>query len=107
VQRYTDGAGHRQPFYYYFTTLPLDFLPWTVFSISAVVANIPYRQLSERLPSMLFVLSFVVVCLLFSASDTKRDLYLLPLLPSLALLVGNYIDDLPAGSYARALLIDG
>ena len=32
-----------------------------------------------------------------SASDPKRDLYLLPLLPSLALLVGNYIDDLARG----------
>ncbi len=26
IQRYTAGAGHRQPFYYYFTTLPLDFV---------------------------------------------------------------------------------
>jgi 4-amino-4-deoxy-L-arabinose transferase-like glycosyltransferase len=30
----------------------------------------------------------------FSISDTKRDLYLLPLMPTLALLVGNYIVDL-------------
>jgi 4-amino-4-deoxy-L-arabinose transferase-like glycosyltransferase len=50
VQRYTDGAGHRQPFYYYFTTLPVDFLPWTVFSISAAVANIPYRQRASACP---------------------------------------------------------
>jgi hypothetical protein len=57
----TDGAGHRQPFYYYFTTLPVDFLPRTVFSISAAVANIPYRQLSERLPSMFCL----VLCVVF------------------------------------------
>lgn len=59
VQPYTHGTGHRQLFYYYFTTLPVDFLLWTVFSIPAAVANIPYRQLSERPPSTLFFLSFV------------------------------------------------
>jgi 4-amino-4-deoxy-L-arabinose transferase-like glycosyltransferase len=107
VQRYTDGADHRQPFYYYFTTLPVDFLPWTIFAIPAAVAYFPYRQLKEWPVSTFFFLCFAVIFLFFSASDPKRDLYLLPLLPRLALLVGNYIDDLPAVSYARALLIDG
>ncbi len=35
-----------------------------------------------------------MVFLFFSISNSKRDLYLLPLMPTLALLVGNYIDDL-------------
>jgi 4-amino-4-deoxy-L-arabinose transferase-like glycosyltransferase len=104
VQRYTHGVGHRQPFYYYFTTLPVDFLPWTVFAIPAAVAYFPYRQLSERPVSMFFFLCFAVVFLFFSASDTKRDLYLLPLLPSLALLVGNYIDDLARGQLHQSAL---
>jgi 4-amino-4-deoxy-L-arabinose transferase-like glycosyltransferase len=46
----------------------------------------------------------VVVFLFFSISDTKRDLYLLPLLPSMALLVGNYIDDLAEGRLAESPL---
>lgn len=104
VQRYTHGIGHRQPFYYYFTTLPVDFLPWTVFAIPAAVAYFPYRQLTERPVSMLFFLSFAVIFLFFSVSATKRDLYLLPLLPSLALLVGNYIDDLARGQLRQSAL---
>jgi 4-amino-4-deoxy-L-arabinose transferase-like glycosyltransferase len=104
VQRYTHGIDHRQPFYYYFTTLPVDFLPWTAFAIPAAVAYFPYRQLSERPASMLFFLSFAVIFLFFSASDTKRDLYLLPLLPSLALLVGNYTDDLARGQLRESAL---
>lgn len=94
IQRYTEGVGHRQPFYYYFTTLPADFLPWTVFAIPAVFAYFPYRQLTRRPIALFFFLWFLVVLVFFSLSDTKRDLYLLPLLPVLALLVGNYIDDL-------------
>jgi 4-amino-4-deoxy-L-arabinose transferase-like glycosyltransferase len=94
LQRYTDGIGHRQPIYYYFTTLPVDFLPWTVFAIPAMFAYFPYRRLMQRPIALFFSLCFLVVFLFFSISDTKRDLYLLPLLPTLALLVGNYIDDL-------------
>jgi 4-amino-4-deoxy-L-arabinose transferase-like glycosyltransferase len=104
IQRYVDGAGHRQPFYYYLTTLPLDFLPWTVFALSAAFAYFPYRQLRQRPISQLFSLWFVVVFVFFSMSDTKRDLYLLPLLPSMALLIGNYIDDLAAHRLAESTL---
>ena len=37
---------------------------------------------------MFLFLCLAVIFSFFSASDTKRDLYLLPLLPSLALLRG-------------------
>jgi 4-amino-4-deoxy-L-arabinose transferase-like glycosyltransferase len=94
IQRYTDGVGHRQPFYYYFTTLPVDFLPWTVFAIPAMFAYFPYRRIIRRPIPLFFSLCFLVVFVFFSISYSKRDLYLLPLLPAVALLVGNYIDDL-------------
>jgi 4-amino-4-deoxy-L-arabinose transferase-like glycosyltransferase len=103
IHRYVDGDGHRQPFYYYLTTLPADFLPWTVFTIPAAFAYFPYPQLKRPIPQ-LFVLWFAVVFVFFSVSDTKRDLYLLPLLPSMALLVGNYIDDLAEGRLAESTL---
>ena len=96
LQRYTDGMGHRQPVYYYLTTLPADFMPWTVFAIPAIAAYFPYRGLTQRPIPLFFSLCFLVVFLFFSISDTKRDLYLLPLMPTMALLVGNYIEDLTA-----------
>jgi 4-amino-4-deoxy-L-arabinose transferase-like glycosyltransferase len=104
LQRYTDGMGHRQPFYYYLTTLPVDFMPWTVFAAPAVVAYFPYRRLMERPTPLFFLLCFVAVFLFFSISDTKRDLYLLPLMPNLALLVGNYIGDLAEGRISESAL---
>jgi 4-amino-4-deoxy-L-arabinose transferase-like glycosyltransferase len=103
LQRYTAGNGHRQPIYYYFTTLPVDFLPWTVFAIPSLFAYFPYRRLMRPTP-LLFSLCFLVVFLFFSISDTKRDLYLLPLMPTLALLVGNYIDDLTESRVSESAL---
>lgn len=103
-QRYTAGAGHRQPFSYYFTTLPADFLPWTIFTVPALLAYRPYRRIWHDPTRLFFVLWFFTTFVFFSVSDTKRDLYLLPLLPALALLVGNYFTDLAAGNVHESSL---
>jgi 4-amino-4-deoxy-L-arabinose transferase-like glycosyltransferase len=98
--RYTAGSGHRQPFYYYLTTLPVDFLPWTVFFVLAVIHR-KYRWPWNHPQTQFFLLWFAVVYLFFTASDTKRDLYLLPLFPPLALLVANYLHDLAGQDWAE------
>lgn len=97
IQRYMAGVGHRQPFHYYFITLPLDFLPWTAFAMPALFVYKLERNSVNNPVFLLFLLWFAIVFLFFSLSDTKRDLYLLPLFPPLALFVGRYIDDLAAG----------
>lgn len=93
-QRYTLGSGHRQPFYYYFKTLPADFLPWTIIAVPALLAYRPYRNVSHAPETLFFALWFVTIFLFFSLSDTKRDLYMLPAFPALAVLTASYIDDL-------------
>ena len=107
IQRYTAGAGHRQPFYYYLTTLPADFLPWTIFLIPALFAFRPYRRRWADPVVQFFVLWFFAVFLFFTFSDTKRDLYLLPLMPTLALFVGSYFDDLATGKIALSAAYQG
>jgi 4-amino-4-deoxy-L-arabinose transferase-like glycosyltransferase len=94
IRRYTAGVGHRQPFYYYFSTLPVDFLPWTAFSIPALSAYRDCRRFFTEPHIQFCLVWFLSVFLFFTISDTKRDLYLLPLLPVLAFLVANYLDDL-------------
>jgi 4-amino-4-deoxy-L-arabinose transferase-like glycosyltransferase len=90
LKRYVAGAGHRQPVYYYLTTMPADFLPWTIFAIPALIARWPYRQALKDVASQLCLCWFMAILLFFTISDTKRDLYLLPLLPTVALLIACY-----------------
>ena len=106
LKRYVAGAGHRQPVYYYLTTLPADFLPWTIFAIPALIARWPYRQALTHVASQLCLCWFMAILLFFTASDTKRDLYLLPLLPTVALLIASQWESLgderdPPGAYLR------
>jgi len=101
IQRYTAGAGHRQPFYYYLTTLPLDFLPWTVFMLPALLAYRPLRFKCDDPVVQFFGVWFLAVFLFFSVSNTKRDLYLLPLFPSMAVFLGVYFDDLIQNKIAQ------
>jgi 4-amino-4-deoxy-L-arabinose transferase-like glycosyltransferase len=103
LQRYTAGAGHRQPFYYYLQSLPADFLPWTIFALPALLAYRPYRNVWHQPITLFFVLWFGVIFLFFSLSDTKRDLYLLPAFPAVALFVASYIDDLISGVLPQSL----
>ncbi|HEY7219428.1 MAG TPA: glycosyltransferase family 39 protein [Candidatus Binatia bacterium] len=104
IQRYTEGAGHREPVYYYFKTLPLDFLPWTLLAIPALLRR---RKLfvwpTEPVKVFLF-LWFLTVFLFFSFSDTKRDLYLLPLFPPMAAWLAIYIDEAIAGPNGAGVL---
>jgi len=90
LKRYVAGAGHRQPVYYYLSTLPADFLPWTIFAIPVLIARWPYRQALKHAASQLCLCWFLAILLFFTISDTKRDLYLLPLLPTVALLIASH-----------------
>ena len=95
------GFGHREPVYYYLQTLPLDFLPWTIFCVPALFTYAIDTKWFRQPGRLFFSLWFAVVLVFFSASDTKRDLYLLPLFPPLALFVANYIEDLTRGGLPR------
>jgi 4-amino-4-deoxy-L-arabinose transferase-like glycosyltransferase len=94
LQRYTAGAGHRQPFYYYFKTLPVDLLPWTIFAIPGLSAFRNLRAAWANPVGQFFLLWFLTIFVFFSLSDTKRELYLMPLLPPLALYLGCYFESL-------------
>ncbi|MDP2600971.1 MAG: glycosyltransferase family 39 protein [Deltaproteobacteria bacterium] len=104
VRRFTEPLGHREPFYYYFTTLPVDLLPWTIFALPALFAYKPSKKLFAEPTSLFFTLWFFVIFIFFSLSDSKRDLYLLPLLPVTALFIAVYFEDLVSGKLSLGWL---
>lgn len=104
IQRYTAGSGHQKPFFYYFANFPADFLPWALFAVPAIFAyKTQLKRLKEPVPLFLF-LWFVVVFVFFSFSNTKRGLYLLPIVPPAAIFVARYFDDLTENRIAESSL---
>jgi len=88
------GTGHVQPFYYYVIAIPTAVFPWWV-----PFANL-FRRRQWRDPessNRAFRTFLAALCvgmtLILSAASTKRSIYLLPMLPALALLIAAQADD--------------
>jgi len=77
--------GHLRPFYYYLLNFPADFLPWTPFLPAAIY----YGLKEEKEKTALLLLWFSLVFLFFSFAKAKRELYLLPIYPAAAIMVGR------------------
>lgn len=84
LTRYTNAFDHAESVWYYFHKIFFNFLPWSVFLPFALVHGLRRRL---WLPLVWFGFIF----LFFEFSTSKRAVYLLPLYPAAALLVGVYI----------------
>jgi 4-amino-4-deoxy-L-arabinose transferase-like glycosyltransferase len=106
VQRFVDpeGTGHDQPFYYYLTALPIAVFPWWAPFVSLFGPGTwrgePGLQSGSGRPDperqdakVVLGAACLGMLLLLSASATKRELYLLPMLPPLFLLLAVQADD--------------
>ena len=93
IGRYATGWSHVRPFYYYFLRIPSDFLPWSFF-LPGAVAYATSKEMAGKRKEFLFLLIWcIVIFVFFSLSKGKRGLYLLPIYPAMALLVGKLLDD--------------
>lgn len=80
-------TGHEKPLPYYLWNLPLAVLPWLPALLDSLRPS-RWRGADPRLRVKRYWGALVVgMLVLLSASATKRDIYLLPLLPMLALLL--------------------
>ncbi len=93
--RFTGGLHeHVEPFYYYFFKFPGQFLPWSLFLPYALIYYLrKLRDPVDRNPALFNVVWLCVPFLLLSISAGKRGMYLLPLYPAAALLVGTSISE--------------
>ncbi len=97
VSRAAGELGHRQPFYYYLLHLPVGFLPWTFF-LPAAIARL--RKTDPALLRKLIAWAGFVV-LFFSIPSSKRNLYVLPAMPALAMMIAAGWEALAASTANR------
>lgn len=84
LTRFFDAWSHKRPFYYYFTTLPLDFFPWSLFLPMGIY--LAFRRVKEDPGISFFLIWFVWTFLFLSLSSGKISKYMLPLLPAISVL---------------------
>lgn len=92
VGRITAGDKHPGPVWYHLESLPLYFLPWTFLFLAGCAAA--WRAWRERADAGLVRMAawFAVVFVFFSVIPPKRELYLLPVYPSGAILAAFTLD---------------
>lgn len=84
AHRYLDAWHHEQPPWYYLEVIALQWLPLSLFLPWLVVPW--WRALRANAPRETVLLGFVLLVLVFfSLSAGKREVYILPALPMLAL----------------------
>ena len=100
LERGLKGMHHPQPFWYYATVLPWALFPWTFLLPGAFLHVWPIRI---RKGVLLALVHAAFVVLFFSVSTEKRDLYILPALPALAIILALFLDFL-LGARPRPVL---
>jgi 4-amino-4-deoxy-L-arabinose transferase-like glycosyltransferase len=101
LSRYTQAIwGPRRGFFFYIPALTGDFFPWSLFLIPLAWYGLKhlwsfirnnFRFPEDDRGSVLLALWIVVIVFFFSLSKSKEDLYILPIYPAAAALVGNLL----------------
>ncbi len=89
ILRFFDAWSHNRPFYYYFTTLPLDFFPWSLFLPLGLYYA--FKNLKQDSLMRFFLIWFVWMFVFLSMSSGKISKYMLPALPACAFMVASAI----------------
>ena len=99
------GLGHVHGFGYLVGVLLAGLLPWTLLLPSVVLALVRDRATFDRRDPRIFALIWsVAVFLPFAVATSKRGVYLLPLYPAVALLIGWWIERVWRGATSISVL---
>jgi 4-amino-4-deoxy-L-arabinose transferase-like glycosyltransferase len=98
VNYYLKGWQHVRPIYYYLLSFPMQFLPWIFFLPAALMYGFSKRMIEKRRRFLFLLIWSMVIFIFFSLSKGKRSIYLLPLFPSVSLMVGKLWSDFLSAS---------
>jgi len=100
AQRYAESWAHPQPVWYYIPIVLFGWLPLSLGYIGA--APRWWRDLKAREARILLPLVWSLMLLLFfSFPSGKRDVYLMPALPMVALAMAPYLQEIIAARWLR------
>lgn len=88
------GAGHEQPFYFFLLNLFLGMAPWSFFFPPLAMFLYQRRRTWVTNGSLYLLVWAATVFFFYSASSSKRSVYILPLYPAVALLLGAWWQEL-------------
>jgi 4-amino-4-deoxy-L-arabinose transferase-like glycosyltransferase len=92
LARFTQGVHHPRPLTHILTSLPIDLLPWVLFLPGALWHTFPRRGGHADRENVYLYSWITVILAVFTLSAEKRGVYLLPLLPLVALVIGRLWD---------------
>ncbi len=92
------GAGHEHPFYYFLPNLLLGMAPWSFFFPALAVFLYRRRNVWREQELLYPIVWTATVFLFYSAASGKRTVYILPVYPALALLLGVWWQELRRGA---------
>ena len=103
IGRVAGEASHDRPVAYFLGVFPGIFMPWSPLFVLALAAAFSRGWGKEKAAAAILLPAvwFAVVFVFFTAIPSKRTLYMLPLFPAAALLVGRLLDSLISGGASR------
>ncbi len=87
------SVGHRHGAGYLVGSFAGGFLPWTLFALFAAPSLLRHREADSRKLVTQSLVWVVVVFTFFTLSESKRGVYILPMYPAAACLVGIWLAD--------------
>lgn len=85
------SGGHIKPFYYYFSIFWKAFAPWSL--VIPAVFIYAWRKGLQDKERVFLILWFFSGLLMLTLAGTKRTIYLVPLFPPIAILMGAWFND--------------
>jgi 4-amino-4-deoxy-L-arabinose transferase-like glycosyltransferase len=105
--RFQSGfRGHAQPFWYYFRNFWIDFMPWSWLFPAAIIWTVK-SGLWKNPRVQLCLWWFGTFFVFLSIAETKRQLYMLPAFPAVALLLAPWLTTISKAEPTRTQVLRG